>query len=76
MPSEIWLLFFKLVQILTVKNCCSELEKPDETLYSMLSDKVHLLPCHIQTAYLQNMMKVVSIILSKRDTQQSIEVYF
>jgi len=52
----------------------SELEKPEETLFSMLNGKVHSLPGHIQAAYVQNIMKVLSIILSKRDTQQSIKV--
>lgn len=52
----------------------SELEKPEETLFSMLTGKVHSLPGHIQAAYVQNIMKVLSIILSKGDTQQSIKV--
>jgi len=41
----------------------------------MLNGKVHSLPGHIQAAYVQNIMKVLSIILSKRDTQQSIKVF-
>lgn len=41
----------------------------------MLTGKVHSLPGHIQAAYVQNIMKVLSIILSKGDTQQSIKVY-
>jgi len=53
----------------------SELEKPEETLFSMLTGKVHSLPGHIQAAYVQNIMKVLAIILSKGDNQQSIKVY-
>uniref|UniRef100_A0A2H8TWK9 AP-3 complex subunit delta-1 n=2 Tax=Melanaphis sacchari TaxID=742174 RepID=A0A2H8TWK9_9HEMI len=52
----------------------NELEKPEETLFSMLTGKVHSLPGHIQAAYVQNIMKVLSIILSKGDIQQSIKV--
>ncbi|VVC32420.1 Clathrin/coatomer adaptor, adaptin-like, N-terminal,Armadillo-type fold,Armadillo-like [Cinara cedri] len=52
----------------------NELEKPEETLFSMLTGKVHSLPGHIQSAYVQNIMKVLSIILSKGNIQQSIKV--
>ncbi|CAI6350709.1 unnamed protein product [Macrosiphum euphorbiae] len=52
----------------------NELEKPEETLFSMLTGKVHSLPGHIQAAYVQNIMKVLSVILSKGDIQQSIKV--
>lgn len=52
----------------------NELEKPEETLFSMLTGKVHSLPGHIQAAYVQNIMKVLAIILSKGDNQQSIKV--
>lgn len=55
--------------------CYSELENPEETLFSMLTGKVHSLPGHIQAAYVQNIMKVLAIILSKGDNQQSIKVY-
>lgn len=41
----------------------------------MLTGKVHSLPGHIQAAYVQNIMKVLAIILSKGDNQQSIKVY-
>lgn len=41
----------------------------------MLTGKVHSLPGHIQAAYVQNIMKVLSVILSNGDTQQSIKVY-
>lgn len=41
----------------------------------MLTGKVHSLPGHIQAAYVQNIMKVLSIILSKGDNEQSIKVY-
>lgn len=57
-----------------LKYCYSELEKPEENLFSMLTGKVHSLPGHIQAAYVQNIMKVLSIILAKGDTQQSIKV--
>lgn len=40
----------------------------------MLTGKVHSLPGHIQAAYVQNIMKVLSIILLNGDTQQSIKV--
>lgn len=56
--------------------CHSELEKPEETLFSMLTGKVHSLPGHIQAAYVQNIMKVLSVILSKGDIQQSIKVSY
>lgn len=61
--------------IIIKKKYYSELENPEDTLFSMLTGKVHSLPGHIQAAYVQNIMKVLSIILSKGDTQQSIKVY-
>lgn len=66
--------YYKFLLILIKYFCYSELEKPEETLFSMLTGKVHSLPGHIQAAYVQNIMKVLSIILSKGDTQQSIKV--
>jgi len=65
----------KYVWTLIMYYCYSELDKPEETLFSMLTGKVHSLPGHIQAAYVQNIMKVLAIILSKGDNQQSIKVY-
>jgi len=74
MPSNYF--SFKTCLDIISYYCCSELEKPEETLFSMLTGKVHSLPGHIQAAYVQNIMKVLSVILSKGDIQQSIKVKF
>ncbi|XP_050546578.1 AP-3 complex subunit delta-1 [Daktulosphaira vitifoliae] len=51
-----------------------ELEKPEETLFSMLTGKVHSLPGHVQAAYVQNIMKVLAVILLRDDKLLSIKI--
>lgn len=74
MPGNFFIFILKLFRLEYHNYCYSELEKPEETLFSMLTGKVHSLPGHIQAAYVQNIMKVLAIILCKGDNQQSIKV--
>lgn len=54
--------------------CCSELNNPEQTLLAMLSGKVNLLPNHIQSVYVQNILKILNIILKEASQEHIVEV--
>lgn len=57
-------------------ECCSELNNPEQTLLAMLSGKVNLLPNHIQSVYVQNILKILNIILKEASQEHIVEVIF
>lgn len=54
--------------------CFSELTNAKGTLLAMLSGKVNSLPNHIQSVYVQNILKILSVILKNESPEEGIEV--
>lgn len=57
-------------------NCYRELDNAEATLEAMLGGRVNALPGHIQAVYVQNILKVVTVLLTKSTVEQSILVRF
>ncbi|XP_054274648.1 AP-3 complex subunit delta-1-like [Macrosteles quadrilineatus] len=51
----------------------TELTDPEATLQAMLSGRVNALPGHIQAFYVQNILKVFSVILGQSDVEKAIK---
>lgn len=51
-----------------------ELVDPEKTLLAMLEGKVNALPSHIQSVYVQNILKILCIILKNTSTEHAIEL--
>lgn len=60
--------------ILCNLKCFRELVDPEKTLLAMLEGKVNALPSHIQSVYVQNILKILCIILKNTSTEHAIEV--
>lgn len=52
----------------------SELKNPENTLLAMLEGKVNSLPSHIQAVYVQNILKILNVILREASTKHAVEV--
>lgn len=46
---------------------CSELREPQKTLESMLNTKIVLFPGHIQSVYYQNILKILTYLITTSD---------
>ena len=51
-----------------------ELKNPETTLLAMLEGKVNSLPSHIQAVYVQNILKILNVILKEASSKHVIEV--
>ncbi len=53
-----------------------ELDNPKNTLLAMLGGKVTSLPNHIQSVYVQNILKILNIILKDASQELALEVSY
>lgn len=54
----------------------SDLANPEITLLAMLGSKVNSLPNHIQSVYVQNILKILNIILKGASQEHAVQVIY